>query len=120
MSHSSFASALASAAAGLLLALPAAAEHAAPTGARPDPFDAEASVPPLAYRSAFSDYRPLADDKVGWKEANDEVGRIGGWRSYAKEANAPESPARGAATAAPQRVQPTPAPAHGAHGNKKN
>lgn len=42
---------------------------------------------PLPYRSAFEGYRPFDDQKVApWKESNDTVGRIGGWRAYAKEA----------------------------------
>jgi hypothetical protein len=60
--------------------------------ARPDPLDAKASVPALSYRSSFSRYRGLGDDKsVTWREANDAVGRIGGWRFYAREAQQPES-----------------------------
>ena len=38
------------------------------------------------YRSAWSGYRPFADEKViSWKDANDEVLRIGGWRAYLRE-----------------------------------
>lgn len=69
-----------------------AAQPAAPVGPR-DPIDARAAVPPVSYRSALSSYRPLGDDKTDWKEANHRVGRIGGWRAYAREANAPEVPA---------------------------
>ncbi len=39
----------------------------------------------LGYSSVFDNYQPyeyLPD--IGWREANDEVGKIGGWRSYAK------------------------------------
>ena len=58
---------------------------------KPDPLDAHASVPPAIYRSSLSDYRLLSDEEVtSWKESNDKVGRIGGWRAYAKEAQAPE------------------------------
>ena len=58
----------------------------APAG-RPDPLHAEAAVPPAEYHSALTDYRPLAEEKVApWKETNDTVGRIGGWRVYAREA----------------------------------
>ena len=54
-----------------------------------DPVDASASVPGALYKSPFSDYRPLgADKRIPWKAANDEVGRIGGWRAYAREAAA--------------------------------
>jgi len=53
---------------------------------------APAAPPPQAastYRSAFDGYRRFADEPVkSWKEANDNVGRIGGWKTYAKEATA--------------------------------
>jgi hypothetical protein len=42
---------------------------------------------PGAYQSAFEGYQAFSDEKVvGWKEANDTVGKIGGWREYAKQA----------------------------------
>ena len=67
-----------------------------------DPLDPKASVPPAAYRSAFGTYRPAKDTPVGsWREANDTVNRIGGWRAYASEAQQP-----GAAASAP--VPPAP------------
>lgn len=41
---------------------------------------------PLQYSSAFSDYQAYKDQPVQpWREANDKVGEIGGWRAYAKE-----------------------------------
>lgn len=56
----------------------------------PDPLDPQAAVPPAQYRSALAAYRPLAEAPVGsWKEANERVNRIGGWRAYAREAAAP-------------------------------
>jgi hypothetical protein len=62
--------------------------------AKADPLNAKAVVPPAAYRSAFSSYRPSSETPVGsWREANDTVTRIGGWRVYAREANQPEAPA---------------------------
>ena len=40
----------------------------------------------LAYRSAFDGYRGFTDQPVGsWRKANDDVGRIGGWKAYARE-----------------------------------
>ena len=52
-----------------------------------DPTQAQAHSPPVQYRSPFRDYRRLGDEKlIPWKAANDEVGRIGGWRTYAREA----------------------------------
>lgn len=50
--------------------------------------------PALPYRSAFEGYRPFAEEKVAsWKEANDTVGRIGGWRAYARQAQEPKAAA---------------------------
>ena len=47
----------------------------------------------VGYQSPISGYQPYADQPVQpWREANDRVGRIGGWRAYAKEAAAGESP----------------------------
>lgn len=54
---------------------------------RPDPLDATAVVPATGYHSAFARYRGLGDDPpLSWREANDAVARIGGWRAYAREA----------------------------------
>ena len=61
---------------------------------RPDPLDPKASIPPLVHGSAFLQYRSLADAPVGsWRDANDTVTRIGGWRVYARDAAQPASPA---------------------------
>lgn len=44
------------------------------------------------YKSAISDYQPYTDQNIqSWSEANDRVGRIGGWRTYAKEISTGES-----------------------------
>jgi hypothetical protein len=52
-----------------------------------DPAAAESPTPAMQYKSPFKDYRPLGDDKrIPWKAANDEVGKIGGWRVYLREA----------------------------------
>ena len=64
---------------------------------RADPLNAQASVPPLVHESAFTQYRRLSDVPVGsWREANDTVTRIGGWRVYAREAAQSASPAASA------------------------
>lgn len=69
--------------------------------AQSDPFDATVAVPPVAYRSSFTGYRALSESPVGdWRAANDTVGRIGGWKAYAKEAQNPKTP--------PAVTQPTP------------
>ncbi len=68
---------------------------------RPDPLDPKAQVPSVRYESAFAKFRRIGDDKpVAWREANDAVVRIGGWRVYAREAQQPE-PAAAAKQAAP-------------------
>lgn len=72
----------------------------------------------LTYRSAFEGYRSFKDEPVGsWREANDTVGRIGGWREYAKEAR-PQQPAvpASAGSAAPAPGRPTQPETQGGHG----
>jgi hypothetical protein len=49
-----------------------------------------ASTTSSSYRSAFTGYRGLADSpRVPWREANDRVRDIGGWKAYAREAQGP-------------------------------
>ena len=87
-----------------LLALPAQAQPA-PRIAAPDPLDAKAKVPALVYESALANYVRMAELKpIPWREANDTVTRIGGWRVYAREAQQPETPL----LAAPPAPPPTP------------
>lgn len=63
-----------------------------PVSASPMP-EAPQATPPV-YRSAFEGYKPYTDDKLlNWKEANDNTGRIGGWRTYAKESRQPDDKA---------------------------
>jgi len=46
---------------------------------------------PATYRSAFEGYRGYSDQAVGsWRQTNDTVRQIGGWRAYARESQAPE------------------------------
>ena len=88
-----------------------------------DPLDATAPVAPLVYRSTFASYRRLSEpEPLAWREAIDQVGRIGGWRAYAREANAPE-PSLGpslepsaAPTSKPDSPPPPPSKSpHGGH-----
>lgn len=90
----------------------AQAQHQPAPMAGPDPLDPRADVPPAVYRSTLTGHRAIGDDKpVPWREANDNVGRIGGWRAYAREAAA--APAAPTPEAAPPAA---PAPAgHDAH-----
>lgn len=89
--------------------------------AEADPQDAQASVPRLIYQSPLVNYRGLSEEQVAsWKETNDKVGRIGGWRAYAREAQEPESPSDSAPATA-DTVAPAEAakPMHGGHGGHK-
>lgn len=68
-------------------AAPIAWAQPASNDAGVDPQDANASVPRSIYRSSLADYRGFSEEKLRpWKQTNDTVGRIGGWRAYAKEA----------------------------------
>lgn len=52
-----------------------------------DPAEASAPVPATIYRSALSSYRGFREEEVAnWRETNDTVGTIGGWRAYLREA----------------------------------
>ena len=67
---------------------------------------------PAPYRSALEGYQAFADQKMTpWQEANDTVGKVGGWRAYAKEAAQPD-----AAAGAPP-TQPAVDP-HAGHGKR--
>ena len=131
-----FSSQLAPRAAALLigvLALGASAQtphnHAAMTEMKPAAAPTTAVAPvspvapvtpsssPLRYESVFARYQSYRDEKTGsWREANETVDRIGGWRAYAKEAQQPDSVAPIAPTRAqPQTTKPNP---HAGHGGK--
>ena len=93
--------------------------------ATPAQSDGPASLVELTYRSSFDNYQRYTDEKVGsWRDANDTVGRIGGWRAYAKEGQQAEpqgssSPAN-TGTPSPARA-PAAAPAanpHEGHGKQ--
>lgn len=96
------------------LAAAAGAQSVAPSAVQP------ASAPP-PYRSPLADYRAFTDEAViPWREANDTVGRIGGWREYARESSQPaastaqpDTPAAPAASPAP--AAPTAPAGHGGH-----
>ena len=91
----------------MVAAAPLALAQAAPGNSGLDPRDATATVPPVTYESPFAGYRILSDEKAtSWKESNENVGRIGGWRAYAREAQRPESADEAAQGAA---NKPTPA-----------
>jgi hypothetical protein len=73
----------------LCLSAIACVAQAQPTvrATRPDPLDAQAAVPALRYESSLKPATQAIDDKpISWRDANDNVARIGGWRVYAREA----------------------------------
>lgn len=129
------------AASATLLATLAAGVPAQPTDARvPGPpragdvrtaIGAASAVAAPGYRSVFDGYRRFDDQAVmPWPESNAQVGRIGGWRAYAREvqrgaadddAAVPAAPASAAAAGMPDmprghdrmtmpRPQPQPRP----------
>lgn len=79
--------------AGVLVA--ATAAHAGPPPPKASPLDPQAAVPRAVHDSAAKHYRGLDEGSArpSWREANDTVGRIGGWRSYAREAQPAAAPA---------------------------
>lgn len=96
--------------AAALAALPSAARpgEAAPFGQPFDPLNALAPVPALSARSSLRDYRPYMDAEVGpWRQLNDTVRQVGGWKTYARLSQQPD----GAEDAQP--VQGTPASSPG-------
>ncbi len=99
----------------VLLVLAAWAAQARETAkpGRPDPLDPKASVPTLRYESSFAQYRMFRDDKpISWRDANDTVARIGGWRVYTREAQQADPPSAPApAITPPGAVPPGPKPA---------
>ena len=66
-----------------LALLAGAASAQAPADTAPP----QSSLPTkLQYSSAIGAYQAYGDQQVqSWREANDRVGQIGGWRAYAKE-----------------------------------
>ena len=72
------------------------------SGVKADPLDARAAAPALVHQSAFAAYRAHSEVvPIGWKQANDTVSRIGGWRAYAREAAEAGAPPAAATKAQP-------------------
>ena len=93
---------------------PDAARASPPEPPRAGPSPSTASTG-LKHRSAFEQYVPFSDGpSTPWREANDTVGRRGGWKAYAEEAARPASatspPAHGHGHSHPAATPgPTPA-----------
>jgi|GEM_PF-2946932 len=72
------------------LAAAYAAGAAAQQAARPDPADPAAATKATVYEPALKDYRPYADPALArWREANEEVRRLGGHRGQAPASGKP-------------------------------
>lgn len=94
--------------------LTAATVYAQTVASPPGPFTAPSTASPAIYQSALEGYQPYRDEKIKpWKESNDTVGKIGGWRAYAKEVAEPAASQGGAAPAAPGAANP-----HAGHGKR--
>lgn len=108
---------------GMLVSVWSIASHAQPPASSSQPTLADAPVPPLTFESALRTYRPLvAGRPVPWVQANERVTQIGGWRTYTREAHAPEptakppaTPATPATPAAPTATPPAPESPHAHH-----
>lgn len=79
-------------------------------------FAQEATISPvvqkLKYRSVFSQYQGFKEQPVlPWRETNDTVEKIGGWRVYAKETGRPDAADKAADT-------PDKSELHDPHGRK--
>lgn len=89
---------------GAAAAVPAFAQTSSSSSPSPSSHPAaSAAEAELGYHSTLADYQRFSEQPVGsWREANDNVGRIGGWRAYAREAREPAAPApSGAAASSP-------------------
>jgi hypothetical protein len=104
--------------------------HAAPDPAAPTTGATTATTAPsgsgtstlLRFDSVLSRYKPMSDQKLStWREANDTVTRIGGWRTYLKESQSPDTVVPTIPSAAPRPATPKPPTApdpHAGHGVK--
>jgi hypothetical protein len=83
------------------------------------PTDIAAAVTTYEYRSAFQDYRAMADESEApakvWRAANDEVGRIGGHAGYMKSAQGTEGSASASKDSTADWLPFTPHSGHGGH-----
>lgn len=78
----------------IMLAVLDAAAQAAPGVASESPWPAitTSHMQPhtTSYQSAFDGYQSFTQEELlPWRQANDTVHAIGGWRAYAKEASDP-------------------------------
>ena len=99
---------------------PKSPEPAPAPAQRQDPADPRAAVPTWVYQSPLSRYQAFTEAQVApWRETNEQVRQRGGWRVYAREAQAPASaasaPPAAASTSSPAGVAKPPMPGHSGH-----
>lgn len=71
---------------GLSALLSVSGVAAQPVVGTPVTATSQAEVPALGYVSPIDGYKAYEPQSIqSWKEANDTVGRIGGWRVYSRE-----------------------------------
>ncbi len=106
---------------GLAIVLALAAAPGLAPAAEPLPSEKSSPPAPASYVSAFEGYRPLIDEPMRpWREANDEMGRLGGHIGHAgSEAGTPARPAPGSsgtpARPGPGNADRAPPGAHSGH-----
>ncbi len=82
---------------------------AAGARAQPVPASVCAASAPDRYASAFDGYRGYQEQPVlSWREANDTVRSVGGWRAYAREAAGSATVPEGGTAAATPVLRPGP------------
>lgn len=92
---------------------PKSPEPAPVPAQRQDPADPHAAVPTWVYQSPLSRYQAFTEAQVApWRETNEQVRQRGGWRAYAREAQAPAS---SASAPSPAGVAKPPMPGHSGH-----
>lgn len=89
---------------GSMAALTASAQSVPQAAGAANPAPQPQAVP---YRSTFESYQPFSDQKIiPWRQANETVGKVGGWRAYAKEVH--EAAGSGDKAPAGSSASPTP------------
>jgi hypothetical protein len=93
-----------------ILVLPSLAATAQPTQPPLSPAQANASVPPSSYVSAFKDYRTAADEKASpdtvWRAANEQVLGEGGHVMPAGSLSGAPAPKADSASGRPAAQRP--------------
>ncbi len=86
--------------------LQAQAQAQVPHATPPDPGDPHAQVPAVVYQSPLRPRERSEARPVDWRLANERVNQIGGWRTYARQAQQP-APAASSIPVSPSASAPT-------------